>query len=95
MTLQTMVRCTAIHKKSKSPAFKDLQIGDRILFSCDIKASGRNHDRTYATYINCKNKRTGEESNLSFNQIDRILKNFEFEELVHLFVPNVINFKEV
>ena len=80
MTLRTIAKCTKIIKKSASPAFQNIQIGDKILFSCDIKPSGRNKS-TYATYICCKNERTGEESNLSFNQIPRVLKNFEFEEM--------------
>ena len=76
MTLKTIAKCTKIFKKSASPAFQNIQIGDKILFSCDIKPKS-----TYATYICCKNERTGEESNLSFNQIPRVLKNFEFEEM--------------
>ena len=80
MTLKTIAKCTKIYKKSGSPAFKDIIVGDKILFSCDIKPCGRNKS-TYATYICCKNERTGEESNLSFNQIQRVLKNFEFEEM--------------
>ena len=39
---------------------------------------------TYAAYICCENQRTGEKSNLSFNQIQRTLNNFEFEELKYL-----------
>ena len=83
MTLQTIAKCVKINKKSSSPAFKNIQVGDKILFSCPIKASGYNNG-TYATYILCRNERTGEESDLSFNQISRVLKNFEFEELKYL-----------
>ena len=83
MTLKTIAKCIKIYKKSNSPAFRNMEVGDKILFSCDIKPSGRSKI-TYATYICCKNERTGEESNLSFNQIDRVLKNFEFEELKYL-----------
>ena len=35
---------------------------------------------TYAKYIHIENTRTGGVSDLTFNQIERILKNFEFEE---------------
>lgn len=83
MTLQTIAKCTKIFKKSSSPAFNDIEVGDKILFSCEIKPAGRNRS-TYATYICCRNERTGNESNLSFNQISRVLKNFEFEELLRL-----------
>lgn len=83
MTLKTQAKCIKVLKKSASPAFQDIRVGDTIFFSCDIKACGRNKS-TYATYICCKNERTGEESNLSFNQIERVLKNFEFEEIKNL-----------
>lgn len=42
MTLKTTATCKAIHKKSQSPAFKDLEVGDQIEFSIEIKAVGRN-----------------------------------------------------
>ena len=79
MTLKTIAKCTKVLKKSQSPAF-----GDSILFSCDIKPSGRWNGNTYATYIHCENMRTGEKSYLSFNQIQRVLDNFEFEEMKYL-----------
>jgi len=84
MTLKTIAKCTKVLKKSQSPAFKDIQVGDNILFSCDIKPSGRWGGNTYATYIHCENMRTGEKSCLSFNQIQRVLDNFEFEEMKYL-----------
>lgn len=37
MTLNTTAICTKIHKKSQSPSFKDLQVGDQIEFSIEIK----------------------------------------------------------
>lgn len=80
MTLKTTATCTKIHKKSQSPAFKDLEVGDQIEFSIEIKAVGRNRG-SYAAYINCINLKTHSESKLSFNQIGRTLDCFEFEEI--------------
>ncbi|MBC5744730.1 hypothetical protein FMM74_014360 [Lachnospiraceae bacterium MD308] len=80
MTLKTTGTCTKIHKKSQSPAFKDLQIGDQIEFSIEIKAVGRNR-RSHAAYIICLNPKTQNESKLSFNQIGKTLDCFEFEEI--------------
>lgn len=57
MTLKTIAKCTKIHKKSQIPAFKDLQIGDLIEFSIEIKAVGRNRG-SHAAYINCLNPKT-------------------------------------
>jgi ASC-1-like (ASCH) protein len=71
--------CKKIHKRSQSPAFKGLAVGDVIIFSTEIKAVGRNKG-TYAAYIKCLNPCTKEVSELSFNQIGRVLDNFEFEQ---------------
>lgn len=67
-------------KKSQSPAFKDLQPNDSMNFIVEIKAVGRNKG-TYATYIECHNLQNGKVSKLSFNQIGRVLNNFEFEQV--------------
>ena len=80
MTLKTTGTCTKIHKKSHSPAIKDLQIGDQIEFSIEIKAVGRNRG-SHAAYIICLNPKTQNESKLSFNQIGKTLDCFEFEEI--------------
>ena len=80
MTLKTIATCREIHKKSQSPAFKDLKNGDVIEFSVEIKPAGRSSRGTHATYISCYNPQTDQRSNLSFNQIARTLECFEFEE---------------
>ena len=79
MTLKIIAICKKIHKKSKSPDFKDLQVGDQVEFSIEIKAVGRNRG-SHAAYINCLNSKTQNESKLSFNQIGKTLDCFEFEE---------------
>ena len=80
MILKCNAECVEVKKKSSSPAFINLQVGDVISFSVEIKAVGRNKG-TYATYIRCYNCKTKRTSDLSFNQIERVLNNFEFEEL--------------
>jgi len=80
MTLSCSAKCIKINKKSQSPAFKGLVVGDMIKFSTEIRAVGGNGG-TYATYIKCLNQRTNEVSELSFNQIGRVLSNFEFEQI--------------
>ena len=81
MTLKTVARCIKIKGKSDSGAFKGIKLLDNIVFTCDMEPSGRSQNGTYAKYIHCYNERTGGESDLSFNQIERVLKNFEFKEL--------------
>lgn len=80
MILSCTGKCTKVNKKSQSPAFKGLSAGDIIYFSTEIRAVGRNKS-TYATYIRCFNPATKEKSELSFNQIGRVLDNFEFEQI--------------
>lgn len=80
MTLKTTAICKKINKKSQSPAFKDLEVGDHIEFSIEIKAVGWNRG-SHAAYIICYNPKTCNESKLSFNQIGRTLDCFEFEEI--------------
>ena len=79
MILSCIGRCKKVNKKSQSPAFKGLAEGDIIEFSTEIKAVGRNRS-TYATYIKCFNPISKEVSELSFNQIGRVLSNFEFKQ---------------
>lgn len=80
MVLKCKAICTKVKKKSCSPAFVDLQVGDTMEFSVPIKRAGSGGRGTYATYIICHNKRTEVESKLSFNQIGRTLDSFDFEE---------------
>lgn len=80
MTLKTTAICIKINKKSQSPAFKNLQVGDHIEFSIEIKAVGRKRG-SHAAYIKCFNTKTRNKSKLSFNQIGRTLDCFEFEEI--------------
>ena len=82
LNLKCKVICTDIKKKSQSPAFRDLQIGDKMLFSVSMNKSGSGRSGgTHAKYINCYNYKTKEVSQLSFNQIGNVMKNFEFEEI--------------
>lgn len=80
LTLKTTATVTKINRKSSSPCFKDLKVGDVIEFSVPIERAGRNGGRTYSTYILCHNRRTGKESGASFNQIDKLLECCELEE---------------
>lgn len=81
MFLKCKAICTNVYKKSSSPAFTNLQIGDVIDFSIEIKSVGFARGGSHAAYILCINKRTGLQSKLSFNQIEKVLSNFEFKEL--------------
>lgn len=81
MTLRTRAKVTKINRKSSSPCFKDLKIGDVIEFSIEIKRVGSSSRGTRAAYITCCNEQTGYESNLSFNQIGNILHCCELEEI--------------
>lgn len=83
LTLRTTATVTKINRKSSSPCFKNLKVGDVIEFSVPIQAVGRSggYRGTYATYILCHNCRTDVESQLSFNQIEKVLECCELEEI--------------
>ena len=85
MDLKCIAKISAIHGKSTTGAFKNAIVGDEIIFTCPMTKAGRREDSggygtTRAKYINISNARTGGKSELTFNQIERVLKNFEFEE---------------
>ena len=81
MKLKCKAKCTKVNKKSSSPAFKDLCIGDVIELSIDVAAVGSGSKGSKAAYICCVNPKTKLQSKLSFNQIERVLEAFEFEEI--------------
>lgn len=83
LTLRTTATVTKINRKSSSPCFKNLQLGDVIEFSIPIKNVGRKCGRrgSLAAYILCHNRRTNAESELSFNQIEKVLECCELEEI--------------
>ena len=81
ITLKSKIRVVKVNKKSSSPAFKGLKIGDVIEMSIPVKAVGGDRGSTHAAYIKCLNTRTQQESHLSFNQIEKTLECVEYEEL--------------
>lgn len=80
LTLRTTATITKINRKSSSPCFKNLKVGEVIEFSVPISYAGYGSHGTCATYIRCYNRRTNAESRLSFNQLDRVLECCELEE---------------
>ena len=81
MEMFCIAKCIKINKKSKAQGFQTLEVGDIMTFSTKIKAAGSSRGRTYASYIKCENKRTGEIGYQSFNEIGNRLGNYEFEHL--------------
>lgn len=81
MEMFCIAKCTKINKKSKAQGFQTLEVGDIMIFSISISAPGSRRGRTYASYIKCENKRTGEVGSQSFNEIEKRLDNYEFEQL--------------
>jgi len=79
ITLKCKAKCTKVNKKSSSPAFKGLRIGDVVTFEVPVQKTDWSPD-VKAVYITCKNERTNESSKLSFKQLGNVLDGFEFEE---------------
>ena len=81
MKLKCRAKCLKILKKTKAQVFKDIQEGDIMYLYIAMTSVGSRRGRTYAPEITCVHERTGQYNRLSFNQIDRVLSNFEFEEI--------------
>lgn len=81
LTLRTIATVIKINRKSSSLCFKNLQVGDVIEFSVPISYAGYSRNGTCATYIVCHNNRTNVESQLSFNQIEKVLECCKLEEI--------------
>ena len=81
LSLKSTLEVTKVFKKSSSPAFKGLKVGDILELTTPIKKAGRSSSGSKATYILCYNPQTGETSKLSFNQIGKTMDSFEFKEL--------------
>lgn len=74
MTLKCKVEVTGIKRKSKSPALKDIQIGDVLECSCRMEdISIALHGGTNFVKINVVNLRTKERSITTSNRIDSLL----------------------
>ena len=58
LTLRTIATVIKINRKSSSPCFKNLKVGDVIKFSTPISYAGYTRNGTDATYIKCYNSRT-------------------------------------
>ena len=73
MTLKCVGVCTNVIRVSQSPAFKNIKVGDKMLFSCELTAAGYRFNRqTNAKYLTCTNLKTGETSVKSFNELAKI-----------------------
>jgi hypothetical protein len=64
-----------ILKPTKAVNLRNLKVGDKMIFSFDIRGHWG-----YSTRINCKNLQTGQDFTESVNMLTKYLKyNFEFK----------------
>lgn len=68
-----------IISKSDAKMFKDLCVGDIIVFSTTIRNVGSSRGRSYAIFMDAKNVKTDEVIKKSFNEMSNILRKFEFK----------------
>lgn len=73
VVLSNRSRVVSVNRKSTSPAFDDLMVGDELEFKVELASVGRGYKGTYAAYIECVNQRTQAKTVMSFNQSDKIL----------------------
>lgn len=69
-----------INKKTSVKFFKNLKLGSLIKFEVELKRAGSGNHGTYATYIKATNLNTKETIDKSFNQMARILDNYELAD---------------
>lgn len=82
MKLTGTYRVVGITKKTKAKMFDTINIDDVIAFELELNRVGMNgRGGTYATYIKATNSRTGESAWKSMNEMDSILRCFEFEQV--------------
>ncbi len=81
MEMKCRAKVKVIKKSTKAEMFKNLQVGDIVKFSAHIGAVGSSRGRSYAVGITCKNERTEEYCCKSFNEIERFIGLFDFEEI--------------
>ena len=74
-----ILEVSQIIKNTKATMFESLEVGSRIQLSIKVKAAGSNKG-TYASYIKIENLDSGEYTHKSFNEIEKILKCFDFKE---------------
>lgn len=75
---EPLMLCNII-SKSDAKMFKDLRIGDILIFNTTIKNVGSSRGRFYAIFMYAKNVKTNETVKKSFNEMANILKKFEFK----------------
>ena len=79
--LEKTCECTKVYKKSNCAAFHDLKVGDKMYFSVEMSSAGYGGNGTYAKFISCENLQNHIVSELSFNQIERVMCNYEWSEV--------------
>lgn len=80
------MKCKAVVKKvlkkTQAQMFKDLKVGDVVEFSIAIESVGFGYSRaTHAAWIRCKNLTNNDYTFKSFNEIEKFLAYFVFEEV--------------
>lgn len=78
ITLYGTYKVTKILKKTKAKMFQNVNMGDCIKFSADVICDRKYNDTK--TYVYCTNLTTNESVYKTFNELNHILRCFEFAE---------------
>lgn len=81
LVMRCIARCTKVNGRSRAQMFKNVRAGDEIVFALAIKPSKRSASYIYAQYLDIKNLSNQETAKFSLNEVARIIKNFEFEQV--------------
>lgn len=69
-----------IKKRTQAKVFKNVEPGDIVQFSIGIERAGSNSG-TYASYITFENLTKKETARKSFNEMPKLIENFELAEM--------------
>lgn len=69
-----------IKKKTTSNFFKNVNVGHKLKFTVPIAHAGSSRGRTYSVIITTHNLTTDEKVYKTFNELPKLLENFELKE---------------
>ena len=76
------LRVVGIKKRTSAKMFKDIRVGDKLIFSTEVNSVGRGYrGRSYACGIHIENISNGDSTTKTYNQTGFIYDCFEFEEV--------------
>lgn len=75
-------RVTKINRKTKAKMFKNIELGDVLIFTCILERLGTTRGNTYAPHVKIENISKKESVHKSFNELGNIMDAFEMTDQI-------------